>query len=132
MGQIAMTTDKSPTDARHSGISGTASTSKVQQFWAGLPIAGRVAVVVVPVLVLLGIIAAVAGVGSRDEHSYQYGYQHIGPAAAALLRAGLEGKEYACRQSYGMVAGLLDENGQAIGTHYVTKDVIDGCLAALG
>ena len=67
-------------------------------------------------LVLLGIIAAVAGVGSRDEHSYQYGYQYIGPSAAAFLSAGVEGKEYACNQAYEMVAGLPDGNSDRRGS----------------
>ena len=56
-----------------------ASTSKVQQLWAALPTVGQIAVVAVPVLMLLEIIAAVAGVGSRDEASYQYGYQTLTP-----------------------------------------------------
>lgn len=99
----------------------------------GLPIAGRVALVVVPVLALLGIIAAIARTGARDErdeYSYQYGYQTIGPTAAALRSAGSEGD--VCRSAYIAVAGFLDDNGQTIGSHYVMKDVMDGCLDRIG
>lgn len=103
------------------------SGTTLRDFWAGLATGGRVAFVVVPALALIGAVVAIATANSRDEASYTYGHDELGPVAASLARAGTGGDaNYLCGQAYVIGAGI----GGA--TKFVKNDVLAGCADSIG
>jgi hypothetical protein len=69
----------------------SAGSSGLNRWWARLPLAGRIAVAAVPVVVLVIIIGAVVSGNSRDERSYQYGRDSAIPAHVLLDTAYKQG-----------------------------------------
>ena len=93
----------------------------LKQFWAGLPVWGRVLVFVAPLLVLIGIIAAITGLTGHSE-SWEYGYRHANDAAKTVAM-GVSGGS-SCRGVAGLATEYVDSN-------FVYSEVVEGCLAGL-
>ena len=114
---------------------------KVKQFWVGLPVAVRIAAVAAPLLIIVAIIAAIAG-NSRDEGSYQYGRTTSSFSARMLWKAaqsvGAETGDYgnvrspedACRIAV-EVSRDQDTPQAEVVRKLDIKDVIDGCTDVL-
>jgi hypothetical protein len=93
--------------------------SAVRDFWIGLPTAGRLAVVVGPLLVVACIIAAVSATAGHSD-SWEYGYKHS-DMALNTARQGMS-SEMSCRG----VAGMGAEYGG-----FDRDEVMAGCLAGM-
>ena len=114
---------------------------RVKRFWAGLPVAGRIAAVAAPVLIIVVIIGAIAS-NSRDEGSYQYGRTTSSTSARMLWKAaqsvGAETGDYgnvrspedACRIDV-EVSRDAHTRGAEVVRKLDIKDVIDGCTDVL-
>lgn len=116
-----------PLQGQVSKMNRPGSGTTLRDYWAGLATGGRVAFVAVPALAVVGAVVAIATTSSRDEASYTYGHDELGPVAASLARAGTGGDaNYLCGQAYVIGAGL----GSA--TKFVKNDVLAGCADSIG
>jgi hypothetical protein len=117
-------------------ISASDQVPKVKQFWAGLPTAGRIAVIVVPVLAAVAVIAAIANTGQRDAASYAYGRQWVSQQAQGLWNADLAtdaelGPGGTLRTGEDACRIVMDgTDWEALG--YEEDDVLDGCVDVVG
>jgi hypothetical protein len=99
----------------------SAEANGITGLWTGLPVWGRVAIVAIPLLVLVSMIAAATGLTGHSE-SWEYGYRHANDAAKSVSQGWPEGS--ACRG----VAGLATEY---VDTTMVYSEIVTGCLAGL-
>lgn len=91
------------------------SRSGLSRFWAALPKSRRVAVAVIPAVLLLALLPA--GCGHSD--SWQYGYNQSGEYGDELLPLGVS-KESVCRS--------VSRDG---GSRVNTDEAYKGCLAGM-
>jgi hypothetical protein len=110
---------------------------RVVEYWHGLTTMGRIVVVAVPVIVSVGIIAAVVGLGSRDEGSYQYGRSAFSNDARMLLSTNQTVGQGAARTAEDACRIVVDSSmkvhtAQADSMRNMDKDeMIAGCTDAV-
>lgn len=104
----------------------------VRKYWDRLSNPRRVAVVVLPIIVLIGV-SAPALVGHRDDYSYRKGQEYSSAALSWYGQGGARDHRDACRQQlkmynrFGAIGTGRDDPPAVDG-----DDFMQGCLDAVG
>jgi hypothetical protein len=115
---------------------------RAQRLWSNLPTLGRIAVAVLPAIVLVGIIALAIGTGSRDEGSYQYGRSALSSDARILWNSnrsiGAETGDYGTVKSIEDACRIVIDSAMKVNTAQAESmsrmdkdDMLAGCTDVL-